>query len=134
KAEDRWPVFVIVTGDGAEASAGSSEKRFNDWLAALPSRGISAHAISIKYRGGGMPEIRAAPVAQTGGGRYDHINTSNSPPEKLKAIAESLGKDYERASARYQITYMTTAADPRPVDIGVAREGVRLEMSAGRVR
>jgi hypothetical protein len=134
KAEDRWPVFVIVTGDGAEASAGANEKKFNDWLAALPSRGISAHAISIKYRGGGMPEIVAAHVAQTAGGHYDYGNTSNSLPEKLKALAESLAKDYERASARYQITYSTDAADTRPVDIGVARDGVRLEMSAGRVR
>src|SRR5262245_32307984 len=58
-ADDRWPVFVIITGDGAESSAGGNEKRFNDRLDALPMRGVAAHAITLKYRGGGMPEIVA---------------------------------------------------------------------------
>jgi len=34
KAEDRWPVFVIVTSDGTESSSGANEKKFNAWLAA----------------------------------------------------------------------------------------------------
>lgn len=134
KAEDRWPVFVIVTSDGTETSAGANERRFNDWLAMLPSRGISAHAISIKYRGGATPEIVAQHVAETAGGHYDYINTSNSLPDKMKAIAALLSADYQRAKSRYQITYITDAADTRPVDVGVARDGVRLELSAGRTR
>src|SRR5439155_2065922 len=55
KAEDRWPVFVIITGDGAEGSAGANEKKMNDWVVALPTRPIEAHAISLKYKGGGLP-------------------------------------------------------------------------------
>jgi len=27
KVEDRWPVFVLVSGDGAESSAGANEKK-----------------------------------------------------------------------------------------------------------
>ncbi len=134
KAENRWPVFVILTSDGSESSAGANEKRFNEWLAMLPSRGVSAHAISIKYRGGGMPEIVAQHLANTAGGQYDYVNTSNSVPEKLKAIADRLNADYERAKSRYQITYITDAAETRPVDVGVARDGVRVETSATRVR
>jgi hypothetical protein len=134
KAEDRWPVFVIVTSDGSEASAGANEKKFNDWLKVLPSRGVSAHAVSIKYRGGGVPEIVAQHVALTVGGLYDYVNTSNSLPEKMTAIAQRLASDFDHARSRYQITYITDAADPQPVDVGVAREGVRLLMSAGRVR
>jgi Mg-chelatase subunit ChlD len=133
KAEDRWPVFVIITSDGSESSAGANEKKFNDWLAVLPVRGFSAHAISIKYRGGGMPEIVAQHVAATAGGSYDYINTSNSLPEKMTAIAQRLSSDYEHAKSRYQITYLTDAADVRPVDVGVARDGVHLEISGARV-
>ena len=134
KAEDRWPVFVIVTSDGSEASVGANEKRFNEWLGVLPARGLSAHAVSIKYRGGGMPEIVAEHVAQVAGGYYAYINTSNSLPDKMTAIAQRLGSDFEHAKSRYQITYITDAAETRPVDIGVARDGVRLLMSAGRVQ
>lgn len=134
KAEDRWPVFVIVTSDGTETSAGANERKFNEWLAVLPSRGVSAHAIVIKYRGGSMTEVVAEHVTQTAGGHYDYGNTSNSLPEKLKAIAGVLGSDYDRAKSRYEITYITDAADARPVDVGVARDGVKLVMSAGRIR
>jgi|SRR5581483_9759656 len=134
KADDRWPVFVILTSDGTESSGGANEKRFNTWLSTLPSRGVSVHAISIKYRGGGMPEIVAQHVTQSVGGYYDYINTSNSLPEKTKAIAGRLVTDYERAKSRYQVTYLTDAADPRPVDVAVARAGVRLEVSGGRAR
>jgi len=133
KAEDRWPVFVIITSDGTESSAGANEKKFNEWLAALPSRGVSAHAIVIKYRGGSMTEIVAEHVVQTASGHYDYINTSNSLPDKMKALAELLASDYEHAKSRYQITYITDAADPRPVDVGVARDGVRIALSAGRI-
>lgn len=133
KAEDRWPVFVIVTSDGTESSAGASEKKFNDWLAVLPSRGVSAHAIVIKYRGGSMAEVIAEHVTRTTGGHYDYGNTSNSLPEKMRALAGLLAADYDRATSRYQITYITDAADTRPVDVGVAREGVRLAMSGGRI-
>ena len=134
KAEDRWPVFVIVTSDGSESSAGAHEKQFNDWVALLPSRGVIADAVSIKFRGGGTPEMIAQHVTQATGGHYDYINTSNSLPEKMKAIAQQLATDYERGQSRYQITYITDAADPRPVDVVVARSGVRIEFSGRRAR
>ena len=134
KADDRWPVFVIVTGDGAEVSAGANEKKFNNWLRALPSRGVSAHAISLKYKGGGMPEIIASHVAETVGGRYDFMNTSNALPEKLKGIADQMARDFERAQTKYAITFVTDSADVRPVSVGVARDGVKLEMTTGRIR
>jgi len=133
KAEDRWPVFVIITGDGGESSAGANEKKFNDWLRALPARGISAHGVSLKLKGGGTPEMIAQHVSQTAGGQYDFINTSNSLPGKMKGIAEQLAQDFERGRTKYEITFLTDAAD-RPVSIGVARQGVFLEMSAGRLR
>jgi hypothetical protein len=50
-------VFVIVTADGREASPTAHEKQFNDWVRALPSRGIAAHAVVIKYRGGAFVDL-----------------------------------------------------------------------------
>jgi hypothetical protein len=133
KAEDRWPVFVIVTADGAEASAGANEQRFNQWLRALPARDIAAHAIAIKYKGGGMPEVIASEVVQMAGGRYDFINTSNSLPDKLKAIAAGMTADYERASAEYQVEFSSDLPNAALV-VGVARPGVRFETSQTRLR
>jgi hypothetical protein len=134
KAENRWPVFVIVTGDGSEASAAANEKKFNEWLQALPARGIGAHAIVIKYRGGGMPELVANHVAQTAGGHYDFMNTSNSLPEKLKAIAELMTKDFERASVKYEVVFASNAPAGTPVAVGIARGGITFDTTATRLR
>jgi hypothetical protein len=133
KADDRWPVFVIVTADGAEASAGANEKKFNQWLEALPARGIAAHAVAIKYHGGGMPEVIASHVVQTAGGSYDFINTSNSLPDKLKAVAVRMTKDFEQASSKYEIDFVSDLP-PGPVMVGVARSGVKFETSQTRLR
>ncbi len=133
KAEDRWPVFIIVTGDGAEGRSPANEKKLNDWVRALPARGVAAHAIVLKYKGGGLPEVVAQHTAVTANGMYDFINTSNSLPEKLKAIAEQLTHDYERASKKYQVTFVSEAPTGG-ITIGVAREGVRVETTVGRLR
>ena len=46
KADDRWPVFVIFTSDGTEASTGSREKGVPEVGAAARPRGIIVHASS----------------------------------------------------------------------------------------
>lgn len=134
KAEDRWPVIVIVTGDGAEGSAGANEKKFNDWVRALPARGMAAHGIALKFKGGGMPDVVTSHVVQTTGGRYEYMNTSNSLPARMTAIAEQLARNFERIQTKYEIVFETDAADVWPVSIGVARDGVTLQMTNGRLR
>jgi len=132
KAEGRWPVFVIITGDGPEGSAGANEKKFNDWVVALPARAISAHAVVMKFKGGGLPEVFANHVAVSAGGMYDFINTSNSLPDKLKAIGDRIAADAKQMSTWYEVEFQSETPQPQPVDIGVARGGVKLQMSYQR--
>jgi Mg-chelatase subunit ChlD len=134
KAEDRWPVFVIVSGDGAESSAGANEKKFNDWAKALPARGVAAHGVVLKAKSGGMPEVVTSHVVQNAGGFYDVMNTSNGLPAKLAAIAQQLARDFESVQTKYEIAFQTDATDNGPVSIGVAREGAILRMTNGRLR
>jgi Mg-chelatase subunit ChlD len=132
KAEDRWPVFVIITGDGAEGSAGANEKKLNDWIVAVPPRGISAHAFVLKYKGGGMPEIIASHVVQAAGGRYDFMNTSNSLPEKLKELGEHLAASAKQMASWYRVEFATTGPENAPVDVGITRAGVAVKLSYRR--
>src|SRR3954449_11755891 len=82
-ADDRWPVFVIFTSDGTEASAGAREKEFMKWAISLAPRGITSHAFVFKTpKGGGMPEIVAENMSQNTGGHYDVMNTTTALPEK----------------------------------------------------
>jgi hypothetical protein len=133
KAEDRWPVFVIVTGDGTEGSTPATENKFNDWAKMLPPRGVSAHAIVIKYRGGGTPEVYANHVAATTGGVYEFMNTSNVLAEKMKVISDRLAQDFETVSQKYQVTFESEAV-MGSVMVGIARDGVRVETTQGRLR
>ena len=134
KAEDRWPAFVIVTADGTEGSAGANEKKFNDWIRDLPARGITIHSIAIKYRGGGMPEIIASHVTQTAAGHYDFVNTSNSLPDKLKAIGEQMAHDFQTASGKYQVTFASPLPAGTPLVLTVQRPGVKFDVTPTRLR
>jgi VWA domain-containing protein len=134
KADDRWPVFVIFTSDGAEGSSAAHEKEFNKWAVALGERGVTVHAFVLKSArtGGGMPEIIAQSLAQNTGGRYDMMNTTNALPDKMKALARQLAADRQKMAAWYRVDFQTDSTRFMPIDVGVARNGVKLELSDRR--
>lgn len=90
KAEDRSPVFVILTGDGSENSVNTDGPAFNTWLRTLGPRGVSAHAIVLKT-GNGVPETVARAVTQTVGGHFETTGSGARLPDLMKALAEQIG-------------------------------------------
>jgi hypothetical protein len=134
RAEDRWPVFVVLTSDGAENSGGAHELAFNKWLGSVAARGVTGHSLIIKTSGNGLTEIIANSVAENTGGQYIAVNTSNSVPEKMRALATRMGDDYQIARTRYEVEFATDAAGSPPVDVGVQREGVSLRITQTRLR
>src|SRR5262249_14579272 len=134
KVEDRWPVFVVLTSDGTENSAGAHEVAFNKWLDSIVPRGVTAHALIIKTRGNGLTEIIANSIAENSGGEYLVVNTPNSVPEKMRALAVKMGNDYQVARTRYEVVFATDAAGGLPIDVGVLREGVSLRITQTRLR
>jgi hypothetical protein len=133
KLEDRWPVFVIVTGDSAESSAPANETPFNKWLTDLPARGIAAHAFALKYRGGGFPDLVAQHVVQTAGGRFDFMNTANGLPDKFKALGEQIANDYREMGRWYEVEFETNSDGSPTVEIGVTRPSVSIRVAYQRV-
>jgi hypothetical protein len=132
-ADDKWPVFVIFTSDGTEASAGAREKEFQKWALALAPRGITSHALVFKTpKGSGMPEIVAENLSQNTGGRFEVMNTTTALPEKMKALGEQLALDHRNMSTWYEVDIQTEATEFKPVDVAVMREGVRIQLSNGR--
>ena len=133
KADDRWPVFVIFTSDGTEASAGAREKEFQKWSPMLGPRGVTVHAFVFKTpKGSGMPEVVAENLTHNTGGRYDVMNTTNALPEKMKALGEQLALDHRNMSMWYEVDIQTDATEITPVEVAVQREGVRLQIANGR--
>ena len=133
KADDRWPVFVIFTSDGTEASAGAREKEFLTWASAIDKRGVSTHAFVYKTpKGSGMPDIVVENLTQNSGGHYDVMNTTTALPQKMKALGEQLALDHRNMRAWYEVDIQTELTEFRPIIVSVAREGVRLQISDRR--
>src|SRR4051794_24679327 len=134
KADDRWPVIVIFTSDGTESSTGAREKEFMKWSPLLGPRGITVDAFVFKTPSGrgATSEIIAENVARNSGGRYDVMNTTTALPEKMKALGEQLALDHRKMSAWYEVDIQTDGPDSAAVDVAVAREGVRLQISNSR--
>lgn len=135
KADDRWPVFVIVTSDGTESSAGAGEKEFNTWIDGLRYRAATAHAIVVKVKdGSGMPEVIALNATRNTGGHYESIIVSSALPDKLKALATQLNADFQKMSTRCEIDFETDTTGPLTgVEAGViGREHVRMQVSYQR--
>ena len=131
RAEDRWPVIVIFTSDGTEASTARA-RRNSSREPTLGPRGITVHAFVMKTpKSSGMPEVVAENLTQNSGGRYDVMNTTTALPEKMKALGEQLALDHRNMSNWYMVDIQTDS-DGAAVDVGVAREGVRLQISNGR--
>jgi hypothetical protein len=133
KSLDVWPVFVIFTSDGTESSAGAHERDFQKWTLAIGGRGITVHAFVFKTaKGSGIPDIVVQNLTQNTGGRYDMMNTTNALPDKFKALAAQLALDHRKMSAWYRIDFETPFTEFKPIDVGVARSGVRIEISDRR--
>ena len=133
KLENRWPVFLIVTGDSAESSAPANETLFNKWLTDVPARGISAHAFALKYRGGGFPDLVAQHVVQTAGGRFDFMNTANGLPDKLKTLGEQIANDAKEMNHWYEVEFETNSDGSPAVEIGVTRPSVGIRVAYRRI-
>src|SRR5476649_1286466 len=132
-ADDRWPVFVIFTSDGTESSTGAREKEFLKWAPKIGARGITAHAFVFKVpKGAGLPDIIAENITGNSGGSYDVMNTTTALPEKMKALGEKLALDHRNMAAWYEVDIQTDAAEFKPIDVAVAREGVRMQISDRR--
>jgi hypothetical protein len=131
-ADDKWPVFVIFTSDGTESSTGGREKEFMKWSPLVGTRGITVDAFVFKTpKGSGTPEIVAENLVHNSGGRYDVMNTTTALPEKMKALGQQLALDHRKMSAWYEVDIQTDT-DTAAIDVAVAREGVRLQISPNR--
>jgi Mg-chelatase subunit ChlD len=96
KANEHWPVFVVVTGDGSESSTATDEKAFNRWIADIAKRGVLANAVVLKVSGNGLPEFIATTVVKATGGHYVVMSNGSAMVETMKKLAEQLTSDAAR--------------------------------------
>jgi len=133
RAENRWPVFVIITTDGAEGSTSTRDSEFNRFVAQLLERGSTVHALLLSTRGGGLQTTVAVNLTQNTGGHYEALAASTALPEKLIALAQLMTEQHARVSTQYRVVYASEATNAQVgIQVGVARPGVTLRVLPGR--
>lgn len=96
KAPERWPVYVVITGDGAESSRDNDDQAFNRWIADIVRRGLSANAVVLKVAGNGLPESIAASIVKATHGHYVAMSSGTTMPQAMRQLAEDLTADAAR--------------------------------------
>ena len=79
-----------------------------------------------------MPEIVAENLTENTGGHYDVMDTTTALPEKMGALGQTLARGHRNMSGWYAVDIQTTANEFKPIDVGVARDGVLLRISDRR--
>ena len=103
-------------------------------VAVAGARGFTVHAFVMKTaKGSGMPDIVVENLTQNTGGRYDVMNTTTALPDKMKALGRAAGpRSPQHEHVVHEVDIQTDAAEITPVNVGVMREGVRLQISNSR--
>jgi len=132
----RWPMFIIITSDGAEASAAVDPRKFNAMLQDMQVKGLVAHAIVMSTMGRGVEVAVTQALTQATGGHYDSISASSALPQKLTELAAAITAEFDRVAAEYVLEYASPSTDTNAqLGVAVKRSGANVTLSRGvRVR
>ena len=136
-ARDRWPVLVIITGDGTEGSGQFYPEKFTAFGRDMQEKDVVAHAIVLVSLRGDALQVQITKALTGGtGGSYDTTATAGAFTTKLAALAQDIVADYDRVSNQYVLEYASpTGQAGADLRVRVLRNGVKTRMSrVGRIR
>jgi hypothetical protein len=132
-APAQWPVLVLVTTDNGESRRDPDLRRYNEFMNSFVGRGGNAHAVIVAGKQSGLVTDLAQNLVQNTVGMYQSIILDSALPERLKFVAERIAMDYDKMTNWYELEFTGDAKLATPtVNVGVARDGVRVEMSPRR--
>ena len=109
--EDPWPVFVLVSHDGAESSRGVQDREFNEFVTDLVARAVTVHAVLVSTSGGGLQTQVSINLTGNTGGIYNEIGAATALPRALTDLATAMGEHHDQVKDRYRVLYECDPAD-----------------------
>lgn len=128
-----WPVFVIVTTDNGETYREPDVASYNTFMTDLRARGATVHAIIMQGKRTGPVSVFATNLTDNVAGSRAIINTDNSLPARMRAIAEQLADDHDKMRGRYEVAFEGDPKVVQPVvSVSITRPGAKVLMSVRR--
>lgn len=132
-APDRWPVFVILVTDMTDSQREPDVARYNKFMNDFLARGGNAHAVLMAGKRSGPVTDLTLNLVENVGGLYTPLVADSGLAERLAAIARRLAEDHLQMRDRYEVEFAGDARSAQAtVQVGVARPGVVIDMSARR--
>jgi predicted RNA binding protein with dsRBD fold (UPF0201 family) len=132
KAENRWPVFVVITTDGPDNS-GTRDDEYERFIRELQATGATGHMMIVKTRGSGVAGQIGLNLRDYTGGLLEQIAVSNALGEQMKTFGERIAAHATQVATQYKVNFVADGRDPRAsIEVHVARDGVQVNLSAWR--
>jgi hypothetical protein len=132
KAENRWPVFVVVTTDGPDNS-GTRDDEYERFIRELQAAGATAHMMIVRTRGSGVAGQVGLNLRDYTGGLLEQIAVANALAEQMKALGERVAAHAKEMASHYKVRFVPDGKDPKAtIEVHVARAGVQVALSPWR--
>ena len=96
--ERRFPVFMIISTDGADSSQRVTDKSVNELLQRLQKTGVTTNAVLLTSTGTSMIRALTLEMIKRSGGAYESATVATALPARMKVLAGRIGSRYKEMS------------------------------------
>ena len=132
-AENKWPVFVIVTTDSTDSSGNTRDHVYQRFMADLQLGAATAHSLILSQRGGGLATQVGLNLKEALGGRFESIAAATALPSYLKALGQQIKAHYDHMRQQYIVEFTANTRDRAgTVEVMVTHESAQIGLSQTR--
>jgi hypothetical protein len=96
--ERRYPMVVILSGDGNDVSQRVTDKTVNELLSGLTRTGVLVNAVLLSSSGASMIRSVTLEMIKRTGGAYESATISTALAGRMKVLAGRIGEQYKKVS------------------------------------
>ena len=96
--ERRYPMFVILTGDGADTSQRITSRSINEVMRGLTASSVIVNAVILSTSRVGLIRGVVLDMVKRTGGAQQSVVISSALPGRMKVIAQRIAEQYKKLS------------------------------------
>jgi hypothetical protein len=96
--ERRYPMLVILSGDGNDTSQRVTEKTVNELLSGLTKTGVLVNAVMLSSSGASVVRSVTLEMIKRTGGAYESATIATALAGRMKVMAGRIDQQYKKVS------------------------------------